>query len=238
MSSSRPIGVFDSGIGGKAILSAAQKTLKNEQFIYLADTKNHPFGNKSKSELEKICRADVETLLKQGAKLIIIACNTATTQVIDFLRQTFPNVPFVGIEPAIKSACESTPASPDPSSPARIVLLATEGTSRSPRTRELIEKNVRPGQSVEIIPCPGLATAIESGDATKIDATLKTCLSRIASPETVSSCILGCTHYLFIKEKFRQFLPSAVLFDPSLAVARQVKAILAERNLLADSFAF
>ena len=159
-----PIGVFDSGIGGTTVLKSVQELLPNEDYVFFGDSANCPFGTKSPEELRGIVKQATEFLLERKAKLIIVACNTATTQTIEWLREQYPDVPFVGTEPAVKLACDGGWT--------QILLLSTEGTAHSPRTQELIEKNIRPGQKIVNLPCLGLAEAIETRDLTKIRANL------------------------------------------------------------------
>ena len=149
-----PIGVFDSGIGGTTVLKSVQELLPNENYVFFGDSKNCPFGTKPLDELKTIVKNAVDFLLESNVKLVIVACNTATTQTIGFLRETYLSLPFVGTEPAIKLACDSGKK--------HLLLLSTEGTAHSPRTKELINKNLKPDQTLINLPCLGLAEAIES----------------------------------------------------------------------------
>ena len=133
------IGAFDSGIGGTTIMNEVKKLLPYEDYYYIADSKNCPYGNKSDDELRKIVTKNVEELRKWGAQIIIIACNTATTRCINFLRQTYPNIKFIGTEPAIKLAA-STDAK-------NILVMATPGTIASERTKSLLKENQKPDQN-------------------------------------------------------------------------------------------
>ena len=222
-----PIGVFDSGIGGTTILQSVQSLLPNENYVFLGDSKNCPFGTKDLPELKGIVKSATEFLIEKHAKLIIVACNTATTQTIDYLRETFPDIPFVGTEPAIKLACDSGASN--------ILLLSTEGTAHSPRTQELIEQNIKPGQKVDNLPCLGLAEAIETRDINKIRANLAENFKNIAEPEKVDIVVLGCTHYPLASTEIQKFFPNAKLVDGGEGVAKQVKKLLEEKNLLSSS---
>jgi len=225
------IGVFDSGIGGRSVLAAIKRLLPDEQYIYYADTAHCPYGSKPLPELRHLVSADVDYLLARGAKLIVVACNTATTQTIDFLRQTYPSVPFVGTEPAVKLACEES--APD----AKILVLATEGTARSSRLHALISQHKRPNQTVEVLPCPGLAAAIETGSSSQISAKLSEVLSalKIRSPQGSSGpklapdvVVLGCTHYSlpFPKSLIQTTFPKSRLVDGGDGVAREVARLI------------
>lgn len=222
--SDAPIGVFDSGIGGTTVLKSVQELLPNENYVFFGDSANCPFGTKSPSELRQIVKAATERLLERKVKLIIVACNTATTQTIEYLRETFPEVPFVGTEPAVKLACDGGWT--------QILLLSTEGTAHAPRTEELIHENVRPGQTIVNLPCLGLAEAIETRDLTKIRENLKENFKNVQNPEEVEVVILGCTHYPLAKAEIQKFFPKAKLIDGGEGVARQVKRLLEERGLL------
>ena len=219
-----PIGVFDSGIGGTTVLKSVQKLLPHEDYIFFGDSKNCPFGTKSPEELKTIVRSATEFLLSKRVKLIIVACNTATTQTINFLRQTYPNIPFVGTEPAIKLACDSKKAN--------LLLLSTEGTAYSPRTRKLIKNNLREEQTITNLPCLGLAETIETRNLAKICTNLEDNFKNVQNPETVDIVILGCTHYPLVSGEIQKFFKNAKLIDGGDGVARQTKKLLAEQNLL------
>ena len=224
---SDPIGVFDSGIGGTTVLKSVQELLPNENFVFFGDSKNCPFGTKSPAELKTIVKHAVDFLLVKHVKLIIVACNTATTQTIDFLRQTYPQIPFVGTEPAIKLACDAKKQN--------LLLLSTEGTAHSPRTQELIAQNLKEGQTLVNLPCLGLAEAIETRDLAKIRANLKENFKHLKNPESVDIVILGCTHYPLAKTEIQKFFKHAKLIDGGNGVARQTKKLLTEQNLLNPS---
>ena len=222
--SDAPIGVFDSGIGGTTVLRAVREMLPNENYVFFGDSKNCPFGTKSEPELKEIVKNATEFLLKKQVKLIIVACNTATTQTIDYLRETFPNIPFVGTEPAIKLACDSGAKN--------ILLLSTEGTAHSPRTQELIGKNIKLGQKVVNVPCLGLAEAIETRDIERIKKNLAYNFENIEDKDLVDVVVLGCTHYPLAKTEIQKFFPKAKLVDGGEGVARQTKKLLEEKGLL------
>lgn len=222
-----PIGVFDSGIGGTTVLKSVQALLPSEDYVFFGDSKNCPFGTKSPEELKTIVKNATEFLLEKHVKLIIVACNTATTQTIDFLRETYPEIPFVGTEPAIKLATDSGKTN--------LLLLSTEGTAHSSRTQELIETNLRDGQTLVNLPCLGLAEAIETRDLKKIRASLEENFKHVENPEAVEIVILGCTHYPLAGKEIQKFFPHAELIDGGDGVARQTKKLLSEKNLLNQS---
>ncbi|MBQ9180661.1 glutamate racemase [Candidatus Saccharibacteria bacterium] len=212
------IGIFDSGIGGTTVMQEIKLLLPHEEYFYLADTKNCPYGEKSDKELYAAVTNIVNQLADWGAKLIVIACNTATTRCIKKLRRDYPSITFVGTEPAVKPATEIRGTKD-------IVILATESTARSPRLKYLINTFKKPGQTITVIPCPGLADAIESKDQAKIDSVLSSLLT-FSSPDVI---VLGCTHYPLVKNKIAQKYPSAVLIDGGAGVAKRVKTILSSR---------
>ena len=221
------IGIFDSGIGGTTVMAKIKELLPKEEYIYFADSKNCPYGTKSLEELKEIVSGNVEYLLARGAELIVVACNTATTQTIDFLRKKYPKIPFVGTEPAVKKACDES------SERARIVLLATEGTVNSPRTKELVETNKRPEQTVEIVPCEGLAKAIEDKNELEIDQILSEVCSALKKPDLqgsdeIETVVLGCTHYPLIQNKIQEKFPRAKLIDGGEGVAKEVKRLVSQ----------
>ena len=206
------IGVFDSGKGGTTVLSAIKKLLPNAEYRYIADSKNCPYGEKSDSELLKIVTKNTEELKNWGAEIIVIACNTATTKCIKTLRQNYPDLKFVGTEPAIKLATETDAKN--------ILVMATPGTIESERTASLIKTNQKPGQNITLLACPGLADAVESGQ--NIKQTLDQILENVAPPDLI---VLGCTHYSLIKPLIQQKFPSSILIDGNEGVAKRVQAI-------------
>ncbi len=213
------ISVFDSGIGGTTVLAEIKKLLPNEEYRYIADSKNCPYGEKSDQELNQIVTKNVEKLKKWGAQIIVIACNTATTRCISYLRQKYPELTFVGTEPAIKLAANTDAKN--------ILVLATPGTIASERTKSLLKENQKTGQNITLLACPGLADTIEKhyqGDHTPIRTKLAELLAN--APKTPDIIVLGCTHYSLIKEEIQDFFPSTKLIDGNLGVAHQVQAQL------------
>lgn len=157
----------------------------------------------------KITRRHVETLKKKGARIIVIACNTATTRCIAKLRQEYPELKFVGTEPAIKLATETGVK--------RILVMATPGTIESERTARLMAEYQRPRQKIRLLACPGLADVVEAGAG--IDEKLAELLAKIPAPEVI---VLGCTHYSLIKPEIQKYFPEAKLIDGNEGVAKRV----------------
>ena len=214
------IGVFDSGIGGTSVLEAIKKLLPDEEYYYFADSKNCPYGEKPDDELYQIVKSNVEFLKNWGAEIIVIACNTATTRCIKKLREDYPDLPFVGTEPAVKLAADSNAH--------HILVLATPGTIHSERLETLIHDNQRKNQTIDLLACPGLADTIEfslKADPEKIPAKLTELLEDVDT--SVYDCVvLGCTHYSLIKPEIKTFFPSATLIDGNDGIAHRVKSII------------
>ncbi len=213
------IGIFDSGIGGTTTLKAIQAILPDAEYNYIADSKNCPYGEKTDKELRLIVITNVEALKKWGAKIIVIACNTATTRCIAYLREQFPELHFVGTEPAIRLAANTNAKN--------ILVMATPGTIESERLQALLEENKKPNQIIQLLSCPGLADTIEqnypSGNLKPIDSYLNDLFQGITtSPDTI---VLGCTHYSLIKEQIKSHFKGAKLIDGNDGVARQVKEL-------------
>jgi len=222
-----PIGVFDSGIGGTTVLKSLQELLPNENYIFFGDSKNCPYGTKSLPELVEIVENAVCFLLEEQVKSIVVACNTATTQTIEFLREKYSFISFIGTEPAIKLACDSGKSN--------LLLLSTEGTAHSPRTEELVKENLRENQTIINLPCFGLAEAIETRDADRINQNLEKNFQDVKNPEAVDVVILGCTHYPLAKAEIQKFFPNAKLVDGGNGVARHTQELLRSQGLLSPS---
>ncbi|MBR3138239.1 glutamate racemase [Candidatus Saccharibacteria bacterium] len=207
------IGIFDSGKGGTTIYRAIKKILPSEEYLYVADSKNCPYGEKTDEELMKIVTKIVDDLKEWGAEIIVIACNTATTRCIERLRKMYPELLFVGTEPAIKQAARSNHN--------RILVMATPGTIESERTKSLLAENKKNGQTIKLLACPGLADTIENG--LDLDKKLDELLSKEKEYDAV---VLGCTHYSLIKDEIQKFFPNAELVDGCEGVARQVEKLI------------
>ena len=217
------VGIFDSGIGGLTTYKEIKKLLPNENYIYYADTKNNPYGSKTQDELKQITKNIVNKLITKGAKIIVIACNTATTNCIEYLRKEFPNTIFIGTEPAIKVACDNNFKN--------ILVLATPTTINSERTNELVITNKKEYENFYLVPCNGLANAIEINDQEKIDKLLNEILTPYQN-KNIDAIVLGCTHYPLIKNKIQNYFKNAKLIDGNKGVAKRVQHQLSVNNLL------
>lgn len=219
------VGVFDSGIGGLSVLRELEKILPNEDFYYYGDSLNNPYGEKSDEELFEITSGVVDYLVNKGCRVIVIACNTATTRCMKYLREKYKDIIFVGTVPAIKVACDRDFKN--------TLVMATPATIESERTMELIRDNIRKDQNIYLVACPGLANAIEDNDQEKIKEILKDTFREYKDKE-IDSIVLGCTHYPFIKEDILKEMPGVILLDGSRGVAMEVKRQLENNGLLSD----
>ena len=215
------IGIFDSGIGGLTILDEIKKVIKHNNIIYYADSINNPYGDKNDKELKIITSKIVDFFIKENIKVIVIACNTATTRCITYLREKYPNIIFIGTEPAIKVACEKNHHN--------ILVLGTTATINSFSVNKLIKTNKRDNQNIYLEACKGLANAIETNNVSKIDDILKKHMSKY---ENIDAIVLGCTHYPYIKDKIKKYYPKAKVYDSSKGVAKELKRKLLENNIL------
>ena len=221
MDNNKPIGIFDSGIGGTSIWSEIHQLLPDEKTIYLADSKNAPYGQKSKSEIIALSCKNAELLLKMDCKLIVVACNTATTNAIQELRAKY-NVPFIGIEPAIKPAATHSKTQ-------TIGILATQGTLNS----ELFNKNVEKFHHTKIIEQVGhgLVPLIENGEIHSPEmTTLLQAYLRPMIEADIDYLVLGCSHYPYLIPQIKKILPSHIqIIDSGEAVARQTQNVLKDK---------
>ena len=218
------VGVFDSGIGGLSILNELKVVLPNTDFIYYGDSKNCPYGEKNDDELMKITRRIVEYLKNEGCSLIVIACNTATTRCMKKLRVEYPELIFVGCVPAIKMASDQNFKN--------TLVMATPATIESERTHELVRDNKKEDQTIFLVPCFGLASAIERDDKKDVKNILQNIFFEYKD-KNIDSIVLGCTHYPFIKKEILEEMPGVTLLDGSRGVANEAKRQL-ERNGLLD----
>ncbi len=234
----RPIGVFDSGIGGLSVLQALQKELPHERFVYLADNAHAPYGEKSETFIRQRTHAIAHYLLAQHhIKALVVACNTATAAAIHELRARHPALPLVGLEPALKPALAL-------SQTRHIGVMATRGTVGSDKFARLLA-SVQNEARFEVQACNGLALAIEQSTLpdqavaaqAQIAHLLQTytqAMGRFGSaPGEIDTLVLGCTHYVFVENDLRQLLGHQVqLVSTGDAVARQTRRLLAAAGLL------
>ena len=223
----RPIGIFDSGVGGITVLKEIQRELPNENYIYLGDTKNFPYGDKSKDEIVKFAIQNVKYLIKKDVKIIVIACGTATSQTIDILRQKF-EIPIIGIiEPTVEYIKENKYKN--------IGVIATEGTIKSGAWENKL-KEKEPDIKVISKACPMLATIAEEGRATGVEG--KKAIKEYMQPykeNGIDKIILGCTHFPIYEQLIKdEFKYKIELINTGKTVSIYLKKLLKERGLCSD----
>jgi glutamate racemase len=231
--SNAPIGVFDSGIGGLSILKALRAELPHESFVYIADSGNAPYGEKGDAFVIDRSRALTHTLIAQyNIKALVVACNTATAAAVKLMRAEFPDLPLVGVEPALKPAAQFSKTH-------RIGVMATRGTLESAKFAALKASLADQAEFI-VQPCDGLAAAIEQQDTPKIIALLAINTPAIGIFGTkngqIDTLVLGCTHYPFISDMLRVHTGAAVHYiDTGEPVARQTRRLLEAAGTLNTS---
>ena len=220
-----PIGFFDSGLGGLSVLRKALEMMPNENYIYYGDSKHAPYGEKTPQEIRSLSFNAIEFLIKKGAKAIVIACNTATSAAAHDLREYYKDIPIIGIEPALKPAIKLHETG-------SVIVMATKATLTQEKFKNLMDKY---GEHREVIPlpCPGLVEFIESGDLDGED--VKNFLREKLNPymdREISSIVLGCTHYPFVKDVIQEIVGEKVdIIDGSKGTVRELKRRLEENNI-------
>lgn len=226
---SRPIGLFDSGIGGLSVLREITHLLPYEDTLYFADSGNCPYGKRSLSEVRELSRGIALFLLDEGAKAIVVACNTASAAALHTLRNTFPDVPFVGMVPAVKPAATKTYSR-------KVAVLATPATFEGELFADVVS---RFAADVDITAqtCPGLVERIEEGDLHGSETAALLGLYVIPLlREGVDALVLGCTHYAFLIPLLRDIVGEGVaIIDPSPAIARRTTHVLTQSSMLKGS---
>lgn len=223
--SSKPIGIFDSGAGGLSIWKEINALMPYESTLYISDAKYAPYGSKGADVILKRSIVNTETLIGKGAKIIVVACNTATTNAVSYLRKHY-KIPFIGIEPAIKPAALSSATD-------SIGILATKGTLSSALFHETSKRYSR-GKTVIEQEGKGIVELIESGQLHSNE--MKKLLEKYLTPmlnNNIDCLVLGCTHYHFLTPILKQLLPKNVnVIDSGKAIARQTKIVLEKSKLL------
>lgn len=215
-----PIGIFDSGSGGRTVLSCCRALLPRERFIYASDSRAGGWGNLPEEEITARVRLCVETLIKNECKAVVAACNTATASSIAFLRKEY-KVPFVGLEPAVLPAVRAYPRG-------KIVVLCTPATAKQSKFRALVQGC---GAPVTVLPQPMLADRIERSLPDL--APLRPLVHEIVQNAQADALVLGCTHYVFLRSVFEEEMGSADrVFDGNEGAARRLRAVLAAAGAL------
>ena len=219
------IGVFDSGVGGLSVVRELIPRLPDESILYIADQANVPYGDRNLLEVRDISEKIVRFLIRSGAKTIVVACNTASAAALYYLRETFPEVPFVGMEPAVKPAAEQTQSG-------TVGVLATPATFQG-KLYESVVNRFASGVNVIQQTCPGLVEQIETGqiNSDETHALLSSALKPLIE-KNIDTLVLGCTHFPFVIPVIKQITGKDVtVIDPSPAIARQTERILEAHNL-------
>jgi glutamate racemase len=220
----RPVGIFDSGVGGLSVAAEIRRTLPEEHLLYVADTAHCPYGDRPLAEVRERALAVGKYLEQAGAKLLVAACNTATGAALERLRETV-KIPVVGLEPAVKTGAAV-------SRNRKVGVMATSGTLASERFARLVRTH---GRGIDVVPqpCPGLADLIEEGHLD--DGPLASRLEELVRPlkgARVDTVVLGCTHYAFVREPLGRALgPEVELVDSAPAIARRTRQLLEESGL-------
>lgn len=225
MPADRPVGVFDSGLGGVSVLRELRQRLPGEDYLYFADSAWCPYGIRPPEEIRARSAKVVGDLIAAGAKTVVIACNTASAMAVFSLRDVFPDVPLIGLEPAVKPAVEQTKTG-------RVGVLATPRTVAGERLRWLIETYAA-GVEVHRVAATGLVELVEAGilEGPAVDAALRPLLDPM--PDVgVDMLVLGCTHYPFLRASIERYMgPEVEVIDSGAAIARRLDAVLTDTGL-------
>lgn len=222
----KPVGCFDSGVGGISVLREAVKLLPKEDFVYFGDSGNAPYGTKSVDEVRKLTFDAVDFLISKNVKAVVVACNTATSAAIEDLRREYADMPIIGIEPALKPAVEF-------SRRGKIIIMATPMTLAEKKFSSLMKKYEEEAE-IQPLPCPGLVELIESGvtDGPLVEDYLRKKLEPFLE-SGIAAVVLGCTHYPFIKGSLKEVLAEGTpIIDGSVGTARQLKRELTRFGIL------
>ena len=223
------IGVFDSGVGGISVLRELIQIMPNENYLYFGDSVHAPYGTKTLEEVRAQTTENVQTLLDKGAKSVVVACNTATSAAVAVLRKMYPELPLVGIEPAIKPAVLACPGQ-------RIVVMATPMTLCQDKFQKLMQKYEDMAQIIPL-PCPGLMEFVELGDLDSEE--LHKYLTELlwgVQKEDIAAIVLGCTHYPFARKMISEVVGKEVsVFDGGNGTAREMHRRLMVAGRLSDA---
>jgi glutamate racemase len=225
--SERPVGFFDSGVGGLSVARELRRLLPGEDILYLADSAHCPYGVRPPAEIEALSVAAASFLVDRGAKLVVVACNTASTVALPALRARF-EAPIVGMVPAVKPAAAATRSG-------QVAVLATPVTIGTETFAELVDRFAAGVRVVEC-PCPGLVEMVERAETEgpRLQDVLRGCLGA-ALEGGADTVVLGCTHYAFLRPAVERLAgPTVAVIDTGEPVARQAVRVLAERGLLAE----
>lgn len=226
----RPIGFFDSGLGGLTCIPHLMEALPNEKIIYFGDTARTPYGSKAVSTIKSFSAEIADFLVGQGVKMIVIACNTVSATCLEDLKQKFPDMPIIGI---IEPAAEQTARSSNKEN--KIGIIGTKVTIKSGIYEKLIRK-INPDQEIYSVACPAFVPLIEEGivDNDIMNLTIKYYLDEFIRENHIDTLVLGCTHYPLIRKNLEIIYPDLRIIDPSEIVISTIIEQLAEADLIAD----
>lgn len=223
MADTRPIGLFDSGVGGLSVLLEIAKTLPDESFVFLADQFHNPYGAKTKSELEDLSERITYFLLKQKIKALVVACNTATCYALDYLRFNF-DIPIIGVVPAVRPSARITKKG-------KIAVMSTPATAKSAYLESLVLEFAKNRRCLKL-GCAGLAESVETLDKKEWNRLLDTYTQKIKK-FGADVIVLGCTHFPFLKKDIKKRMgPKVKVIDSGAAIARRVKYLLTKKGAL------
>lgn len=221
-----PIGFLDSGVGGLSVMKEAIKIMPNENYIYFGDSNNAPYGIKKVEEVRRLTFNAVEFLLNKGVKGIVVACNTATSAAVADLRKMYPDLPLVGIEPAVKPAVKLNRQG-------TILIMATPMTLSEVKFNNLLNRYREPSD-ITPVPCAGLMEFIEAGvlNGRELEIYLN---EKLNGYDNISSIVLGCTHYPFVKELISKVVGEDIpIIDGGMGTSKEIKRRLDAKGLLSD----
>lgn len=221
MQNNGKIGIFDSGIGGVTVLREIIKILPNENYLYYSDSKHNPYGDKTDEEIKQFCDNIVQHFIRENCKVIVIACNTASSKVAKQLREKYPQIPFIAIEPAYKMVYDYAYDKPT-------LVMATKGTINSEKFNLLLKKY--DNHKTYLLPCIGLADRIEQGNKEEIRKYLKEHISCYQGK--VENVVLGCTHYPLIQKEIQEVLGQVQFFNGAPNLAKHLQDVLEEKQML------
>ena len=219
------IGFFDSGVGGISVLHEARRQLPNEHYLFYGDNKNAPYGPRSLEEIRALSAAGIDRLLRRDVKAIVIACNTATSAYAEILRAEHPELPIVGMEPALKPAHFARHGG-------KVIVLATDATLRLQKFERLMSLY---GDDAICVVGEGLVELVERGKASSPEAEAR--LQFLLAPYSerqIDAIVLGCTHFSFLREPIQRLFPGAQVFDGREGTVMRLKSLLQRYDLLSD----
>lgn len=224
MSSRKPIGFLDSGIGGSSVMIEALKLLPNEDYVFFSDSANNPYGDKDDDEIISRCDEIVDFLVrKKNCKAIVLACNTASAKAVGALREKYSDLPIVAIEPAYKMVHDENPDG-------FTLVMATRGTLESEKFNKLFYKYNN--NKTDLLACVGMADLIEQERFDELQDYLENILKDYKGK--TSNVVLGCTHYPLAKKQIKNVLGDVKFFDGANGVSRQLKRVLEQNDLQND----